>query len=213
MSFFKRKSLFSKYIKVIFSIIFMMSSTGIGSYASVLPYMAEPGALMAVSVPFTGPALIGMRVYPEDPLTFSFLLGQGDATLNDQEATKVSEKLIRYFLAGLAIPENDLWVNLSPYEDDRIISIVLGRTEIGHDMLGQDYLLKQMTASLTYPESELGKKFWDTVYEKAEARFGEGDIPQKYRRFSFIEKNREFHRGEIVDLRFEEKLVVRPEDT
>jgi hypothetical protein len=30
-----------------------------------------------------------------------------------------SDKLIKYFMATLAIPEKDLWVNLSPYEKDR----------------------------------------------------------------------------------------------
>jgi ABC-type sulfate/molybdate transport systems ATPase subunit len=66
-----------------------------------------------------------------------------------------SSKLIKYFLASLTIPEKDLWVNLShPYEKDRMIARKnLGQTEMGRDMLAQDYILKQLTASLIYPES------------------------------------------------------------
>ncbi len=53
----------------------------------------------------------------------------------------------------------------------------LGKTELGRDMLVQDYILKQLTASLIYPEKELGKKFWDNVYAKARQMYGVTDIP------------------------------------
>ena len=72
---------------------------------------------------------------------------------------KEGERLIKYFLASLAIPEKDLWVNLSPYEKDRTIPRALGQTEMGRDLLAQDYMLKQITASLIYPENGLGKTF------------------------------------------------------
>jgi Fe-S cluster biosynthesis and repair protein YggX len=38
---------------------------------------------------------------------------------------------------------------------------------MGRDLLAEDYLLKQITSSLIYPEDGLGKKFWDKVYERA----------------------------------------------
>jgi len=34
---------------------------------------------------------------------------------------------------------------------------------MGRDMLAQDYILKQLTASLIYPEKNLGKAFWDEI--------------------------------------------------
>ncbi|MDO8675766.1 MAG: hypothetical protein Q7K71_06610 [Candidatus Omnitrophota bacterium] len=86
-------------------------------------------------------------------------------------------KLIKYFLASLTIPEQDLWVNLSPYEKDRIVPQSFGQTEMGRDLLAQDYLLKQITASLIYPEDEFGKIFWKRVYEEANKRFGTTNIP------------------------------------
>jgi len=72
----------------------------------------------------------------------------------------------------LTIPEKDLWVNLSPYEKDRIIPQALGQTALGRDLLAQDYILKQLTASLIYPEKNLGKEFWDKVYAKAQRLYG-----------------------------------------
>jgi len=68
-------------------------------------------------------------------------------------------------------------INLSPYEKDRIIKEDFGRTEMGRDLLAQDYMLKQITASLIYPKDNLGKKFWDQVYKKAYQQFGTTNIP------------------------------------
>ena len=48
---------------------------------------------------------------------------------------------------------------------------------MGRDMLAQDYILKQLTASLIYPERNLGKKFWDKVYTKARQMYGTTQIP------------------------------------
>ena len=48
---------------------------------------------------------------------------------------------------------------------------------MGRDLLAQDYLLKQITASLIYPEDEFGKKFWKRVYEEASKKFGTTNIP------------------------------------
>ena len=85
--------------------------------------------------------------------------------------------LIKYFLASLTVPEKDLWVNLSPYEKDRMIAPNLGQTTMGRDMLAQDYILKQLTASLIYPEKHLGKTFWDEVYAKARQMYGTTQVP------------------------------------
>ena len=77
----------------------------------------------------------------------------------------------------MTVPEDQLWVNLSPYEENRIIPEELGKTELGRDMLAQDYLLKQLTASLMYPEKDVGNKFWNRVYRKAQEKFGSTEIP------------------------------------
>ncbi|OGX20885.1 MAG: hypothetical protein A2Y04_02945 [Omnitrophica WOR_2 bacterium GWC2_45_7] len=122
----------------------------------------------------------GITVHPDNPLQFDFVLDTGDSGLGPESPALRQEatKLIKYFLAALTVPEKEMWVNLSPYEKDRIIAQGLGDTEMGRDLLAQDYLLKQLTASLMYPEDELGKAFWERVYQKAQEQFGVTEISQ-----------------------------------
>ncbi len=139
-----------------------------------------PGAIVHLSPPLEPPMLKGIRVHPDNPLRFEFILDQGDSSVIPAQAgiqNQEAIRLIKYFLASLTIPENDLWVNLSPYEKDRIIPESFGLTEMGRDLLAEDYILKQVTASLIYPEEATGKKFWKRVYEEAALKFGTTDIP------------------------------------
>jgi hypothetical protein len=80
-------------------------------------------------------------------------------------------------MTSLTVPEGQLWVNLSPYEKDRIIDDRFGLTDMGRDLLAQDYILKQITASLIFPEEGTGKEFWAEVYSRAQDEFGTTDIP------------------------------------
>ena len=96
-------------------------------------------------------------------LQFDFIIDIGDDQLQGEALKEESQKLINYFMATLTVPEDEMWVNLSPYEKDRIIAEGLSFTEMGRDMLAQDYLLKQLTASLMYPENDFGKEFWQSV--------------------------------------------------
>jgi len=104
-------------------------------------------------------------------------LDKGDSGITDDKLKDESTKLIKYFLASITVPEKDLWVNLSPYEKDRIIPKSFGLTEMGRDLLAEDYMLKQITASLIYPEEEVGKKFWKRIYEEAAKKYGTTNIP------------------------------------
>ncbi|VAX37601.1 hypothetical protein MNBD_UNCLBAC01-1632 [hydrothermal vent metagenome] len=136
-----------------------------------------PGAMLSLSNAYMPTLVRGMTLYPENPLQFDFLIDHGDEGLDGEAFKKESRKLIKYFLATLTTPENELWVNLSPYEQDRIIPQGLDETELGRDLLAQDYILKQLTASLMYPEDDLGGEFWDQVYAKAQEKFGTTEIP------------------------------------
>jgi len=143
-----------------------------------------PGAMVPLSQPFDPPILKGIKINPDDPFRFDFILDVGDGSkpsLNGQVMNlplqQESAKLVKYFLAGLTIPEKDLWVNLSPYEKDRIIPQSFGATEMGRDLLAEDYMLKQITASLIYPEDAIGKKFWERIYTAAAKKFGTTNIP------------------------------------
>ncbi len=135
--------------------------------------MVKPGEMAALSHSFHPSLLTGVKVYAGNPFRFDFILHQGDVPVSPDHA----RHLIKYFLASLTVPEKDLWVNLSPYEKDRIAPEAFGQTEMGRDLLAQDYFLKQLTASLMYPEGDLGKKFWAEVYRQAKDKFGTADIP------------------------------------
>ncbi|MEI7999113.1 MAG: hypothetical protein WCH62_06385, partial [Candidatus Omnitrophota bacterium] len=142
-------------------------------------YLPAPGVRVHLSPQFSPSILKGIKVQTENPFQFEFILDKGEENKakNDIRLKEEATKLIKYFLASLTIPEKDLWVNLSPYEKDRIIPQSFGLTEMGRDLLAQDYMLKQITASLIYPEDEVGKKFWKRVYEESAKRYGRTNIP------------------------------------
>ncbi|MGE0267326.1 MAG: ARMT1-like domain-containing protein [Candidatus Omnitrophota bacterium] len=146
------------------------------AYAQMV-LLPQPGLMVQTSAVFTPAIITGMRIDTADPLNVDFLIDTGDDRLAGEAFRTESQKLINYFFAALTVPEDQMWVNLSPYEKDRIIAQPLSQTAMGRDMLAQDYLLKQLSASMLYPEDELGKKFWDRVYRKAQSQFGTTDIP------------------------------------
>ena len=135
------------------------------------------GTILSMSKKFAPAIVRGLTIYPDNPLQFDFIIDTGDKNLQGEDFERASQQLIKYFLAALTVPEKELWVNLSPYEGHRIIPEGLGVTEMGRDMLAQDYLLKQLTASLLYPEKELGQTFWQKVYRKAYELYGTSNIP------------------------------------
>ncbi len=145
-------------------------------------HLPAPGVMIQLSPEFNPPILKGIKVHPDNPFRFDFILDRGDSLplegkVREGDLKQEATKLIKYFLASLTIPEQDLWVNLSPYEKNRIIPPSFGLTEMGRDLLAEDYMLKQITASLIYPEGDIGKKFWKRIYEKAAKKYGTTNIP------------------------------------
>ncbi|MBF0594740.1 MAG: S8 family serine peptidase [Candidatus Omnitrophica bacterium] len=169
--------------------------------------LPAPGVMVALSPTFHPPVLKGITLHPEDPFKFDFILDKGSAFIQNnperapqgrvegfpsnenltptwgnvtpdaQTLEETSKRLVKYFLSSVTTPEKDMWVNLSPYEKDRIIPDSFGQTDMGRDLLAQDYILKQITSSLMYPEGETGKKFWAKVYKSAYEKYGTTDIP------------------------------------
>lgn len=172
-----------KVLSVLFALLFCLKQL---SWGQVQPVLPSAGGMSVFGTESQPAVLKGLKVYPKDPLRFDFILDPGErinadarrALVSlDDELKKESAKLVRYFLAGLTVPEKDLWVNLSPYEKDRIIPEAFGQTEMGRDLLEQDYILKQITSSLLYPEGETGRRFWQKVYAGAQEKYGTTDIP------------------------------------
>ncbi|NTU49852.1 MAG: hypothetical protein HGA87_03000 [Desulfobulbaceae bacterium] len=161
------------------ALIFSLALSPTFSYAqsAFISTLPEPGKMVGISEAFTPILVKGLVVHPDKPLNFDFIVDSGNDSTEQVAIKDQSEKIVRYFLAALTVPEDQLWVNLSPYEKDRIIADELGQTVLGRDMLAQDYVLKQLTASMIYPEDKLGKDFWTRIYKEAQEKFGTTDIP------------------------------------
>ena len=166
----------STFIALTFSFSLMVPPN-VQAQSVSIPNLPAIGSMIMPSVSYDPAMMAGMTIHPDQPLKLDFIITTGDDDLQGEAFKQESQKLINYFLATLTVPDNEMWVNLSPYEKDRIIADGLGITEMGRDMLVQDYILKQFTASLMYPEEELGEEFWKKIYAKAEAKFGTVDIP------------------------------------
>lgn len=142
------------------------------SFASAQVYLSPN--FVTPSASFLPAALKAIHINPQSPLNIDFIVDSADQPDLKQ---KDVNRLIQYFLAMMTTPEKDLWVNLSSYESRRVIVSQFGETAAGRDLLLQDNLLKQLAASLTYPESKIGKDFWRRVYKQAYAVYGTTDVP------------------------------------
>jgi hypothetical protein len=120
------------------------------------------------------PLLEGVKFSAQQPLDLELLL---TGSAGRPPLTADVRTAIEYFLAFVTIPEEEYWVNLSPVESGRIIPEALGRTRAGRDLLSMDYVLKQVSSSMTDPSSRLGKLFWARVYARAMKLYGTTDIP------------------------------------
>jgi len=127
-----------------------------------------PGTMLNNSKVYSYPVLKGVRIDPENPAYLEFIIDSKNQRMIDNPELK---RLISYFMAALTIPEQDLWVNLSPNESNRITSDKLVQTELGKELLAQDYILKQLAASLTHPESNTGKEYWNENFKSQISNF------------------------------------------
>jgi len=102
-------------------------------YAQGVSELPVPGTMVNLSPTFEPVMIKGLKVHPENPFQFDFIIDTGHTGLkaDDVQLKQEAGKLIKYFLAAMTVPEKDLWVNLSPYEKDRIIAANLGQTEMG----------------------------------------------------------------------------------
>ena len=122
--------------------------------------LPAPTQMVNLSPAQSHPILRGIKINPDNPMQIEFMVDKQQGKTISKEEIK---RLVSYFMAALTIPEEELWVNLSPYEQDRIIPNELGQTAFGEGLLVQDYFLKQLASSLTYPESVSGKNYWQMV--------------------------------------------------
>ena len=171
-----KKKLFFKQIIPVLVCLFLLQQI-IPGYAQTNLVAPVAGGLISLSQPFSPMVIKGLALHPENPLRFDFIIDSGDDAVANAALKAGSTRLIKYFLASLTVPENEQWVNLSPYEKNRIIPASLGHTEMGKDLLAEDYLLKQLSSSLTHPDKKLGKDFWDKIYAAVYKKSGKTHVP------------------------------------
>ena len=128
-------------------------------------------------IPASVPLIKGIKVFPDNPLRLDFIIDEGDHFLDDKEFKAQADTLIKYFLASLTVPDEDIWVNLNPAERNRVIPDAFGVTAMGRDMLEQDYELKKLTAQLMNPNGDLGREFWEKIYQDVTRRYGAAEVP------------------------------------
>lgn len=172
--------------------------------------LPAPTSFVPLSEVQSHPVLKGIKIDPKDPFNLEFIIDTKNKENVDE--TEVN-RLIEYFLAAVTIPEKDLWVNLSPFEGDRVTSEKLGFTNLGKDLLGKDYILKQLLSSVTYPESELGKKYWSKVYEEVRKTAGTTDIPiDTFNKVWIVPDNARIHENGNIAIITDAQLKVMHEE-
>ena len=132
--------------------------------------MLSPGS------PSEPPRLFGIAVRPSDPdwvLPF-FTKAGNDIVGEDWEREK--EKLLGYFYTVLAVPGEDMHVNLSTFEKGRVMPANLARTDLGRLLVEQDCLLKQLTASMLHPGTPDGLAFWQRLESLARQSGKQGPL-------------------------------------
>ena len=87
--------------------------------------------------------------------------------INIQNATRIGATA---FMTGLVVNDNKFWVNLNPWEMDRIIDEELGQSEVGRIMLEADLQMKRDFSNYGNPcANETGKALWSLLDKKREA--------------------------------------------
>lgn len=129
-----------------------------GDVFAAVASLPQPGTMVTMSKDYSYAVLKGLKINVNNPFDLDFVIDSNNQTNVSQEE---ASKLVNYFLAALTIDKENIWVNLSPYEQNRITDENLAITDLGKDLLKQDYILKQLSASLTHPESDTGKNYWN----------------------------------------------------
>ena len=90
---------------------------------------------------------------------------------------EVQARLMDYFFTGLAVKNEEVWVNLGPDEKNRMLPETLGGTRLGRVMIEQDYQLKRLCASLLHPDCGYGRDYWSNVFGRAQSALGTTNLP------------------------------------
>src|SRR5262245_50506455 len=107
-----RYSYYRKIISLIIAAVFTFSlvvppRTGFAQSISSLN-LPPPGTMVAMSPGFTPPRMIALKLDPVNPLQFDFIVNTGELALLQEDFRVEADKLIKYFMASLTVPEDEL---------------------------------------------------------------------------------------------------------
>jgi len=126
------KRLIALFVSISFILSYYQPLYAQGFSVNELPV---PGTMVGESAPFAPLSLKGLVINTQKPLEFQFIVDTGHGPQDIASVKDQANQLVKYFMAGLTIPEGDLWVNLSPYEKNRMVPEALGQTDLGRDLL------------------------------------------------------------------------------
>lgn len=160
-----------KSLSVFILTVFVTSVVVTDAFAAMAG-LPQPGTMVPMSNDYSFAVLKGIKIDVNNPFDLDFVI---DSNSQKDVTEEEASKLVNYFLAALTIDKENIWVNLSPYEQNRITDKNLAITDLGKDLLKQDYILKQLSASLTHPTSTTGKNYWTRVNSE-ESVVNSGDL-------------------------------------
>lgn len=117
---------------------------------------------------FRPPHLRYLRYIPSSGDLEVFLDKGNSDNLTGAAAENATRSALRFFLAGLSLPNSAFWVNLRPEPGTDVMDTSLARTDIGKIFLEADVQLKKDLARFTSPETEAGEEYWNRLYKKAD---------------------------------------------
>lgn len=154
------KSILVSTVVVFATVLLCADLLRIDTSIAAVENLPVPGTMVTLSKSYVPPLLEAISFDKENPQDLTFYIDPNDAQISSQED---NQRLVEYFLTALTVPQEHLWVNLSPYESQRVVEDDFVATQMGRDLLAQDYMLKQVSASITNPATALGEAYWSRV--------------------------------------------------
>ena len=96
--------MFKKFLSL--AVIFCFVLTSLGplpqAHADSVLGLPEPGTMVNVSSAYVPVIARGLRIHPENPILFDFIIDSGNSGLgaSDTQFKSESEKIIKYFFQG-----------------------------------------------------------------------------------------------------------------
>lgn len=110
----KQRNIFYRSFCLVLSLVLSFSLIIPPCYAQAIPRtilnLPPPGTMLTLSPGYTPTLIRGIKIHPDNPLLFDFIVDPGDSGLKDQPLIEEGTKLAKYFLASITVPSKELWV-------------------------------------------------------------------------------------------------------